>query len=262
MSEHEPTVIKHADSGLLLVPKHQYDALRAELTSLREEHEQMLDAATHGQLGEWLLAERTRLNAEHTNNDYHALVAANDALVAENAEQARRIVELEEAALCACGDQFNPDFRGVCPCCLSAQEASKDQRLAAQDAAILALHKGLEKLAAPLGSGCGCGGVCVCFSPEAMREALENPYEPVRCYGCVPDGEGLAECPGHPIGEWVLHNTAPAAQETERRIREDERSKVEDRVFASGFADLTGPRQDAVLRAAILGTDQPTQPQG
>ncbi len=44
-------------------------ALRSELTRLREENEKLLDAATHGQLDEWLLSVRESLKSELADKD-------------------------------------------------------------------------------------------------------------------------------------------------------------------------------------------------
>ncbi len=241
--------------------KHEIDALRAELTRLREE-----------------------------NRDIDALLPAGTApvftkvrvMVDGVAAQARRIAELEEEVLYrktnfeqSClwpstiieSDQLMPDGR---PCklavvpnwCIHKVECNHAKNLksaiAAQDAALLAMREALEAISLMS---------CRCIDDGKP------------CAGCTKTGR---EAPI--VAYRAFTSTAPAAQEAERRVLERawERIKpvlkgidqncVENR--GGWWETSTGAEFGAgVLKeiTAILGTqravseantDQPTQPQG
>jgi len=55
-------------------------------------------------------------------------------------------------------------------------------------------RKALERIAIPLGSGCGCGPVCHCFTPEVIRVEAEARID-LASAALAPTPEELGEQP-------------------------------------------------------------------
>ena len=87
-----------------------------------------------------------------------------------------RVAELESAALCGCGDQFNEDLPGLCPSCLMVHDLDLDRHKEAAKEMVEAygeMEKGIED---PI--LCHYNGLRLHNAMEDLRALVIPGYEP------------------------------------------------------------------------------------